>query len=256
VVNINLEKRVGKMIKKVLILPDVHIDTSISREYKTVKKFMVDFKPDETILLGDFADVSALSAWDLDKKRLMEGRRFKLEMNKVNEELDYVQKYSKKVTYLEGNHEFRVGRYLDKNPEMEGLIEIETMLNLDKRNIDYKPMNELYKLGNMYFTHGMWINKYHANAHLTRLGCNICYGHGHRPQTDSMNMKMQIPHAAYGLGCLCDKAPDYLKGRPSNWTNQFAVMYSDTKTGNYNMYPINIIKGSFIFGGKKYKSRK
>lgn len=248
----SLEKRLNKMIKKILILPDVHIDTGISREYKAVKSFMPYFKPDETILLGDYADVSALSAWDMDKKRLMEGRRYKLEMNRVNQELDYVQKYSKKVTFLEGNHEYRIDRYLDKNPEMEGLIELPIMLEFEKRGIKYLEMNKLYKIGDMHFTHGMWTNKYHANAHLTRLGCNICYGHSHRPQMDTMNMKMQVPHAAYGLGGLCDKAPDYLKGRPSNWTNQFAIMYSDSKTGNFNLYPINVINGSFIWNGKKY----
>jgi len=238
-------------MKKILILPDAHITVKIPKPYQLVKKFVKDFKPDETILLGDFMDVESLSAWDMDKKRLMEGRRFQKEVDVANKELDYLQKYSKKITYLEGNHEWRIGRYLDKNPEMEGLLELPLKLNLDKRKIKFLPMNNLYKVGHMYFTHGMWVNKYHAQQHLTRLGCNVCYGHAHDSQTAMLNMKMQKPVMAYGLGCLCGHEPDYLKGRPASWLNQFAVMYL-SDNGDYNIYPINIVNNKFIWNGRQY----
>ena len=88
--------------------------------------------------------------------------------------------------------------------------------------------------------------------HLIRLGCNVCYGHSHSTQTAMMNMRMLKPHQAYALGCLCGHSPDYMKGKPSNWINQFAIMYTGSK-GNFNLYPINIINGEFIFNNKLYK---
>lgn len=559
------------MIKKVIILPDVHLTEDCPKDYLPVKKFIKQFKPDEVILLGDFMDVSSLSAWDYDKKRLMEGKRFKKELNRANKELDFLQQHSKKITYLAGNHPYhkntevltkngwinisdknlllmdvaqfsiesrgityskpitqqsvytkkvitfennytkqvvnpehkvvyngekinadlligkeldknkfiyngynilnssidlsadelrlitwiimdgslvfrddrphhiqfklskerkihsltellnsmsvkytiqkasmsginklqpymiriykdskkyfkllnnkkqfpsrfvdlsseqlrevlktititdgskayshynwtttskidldiimqasitnniyfkytkgfnhsgfkngklqyrasfylddltksslqkikisvsdyndfcycltmpqgtlitridgkiafsgncdRVSRYLDKNPEMEGLIEIETNLNLKGRKIKFIKMNDLYKVGDMYFTHGMYTNLHNARKHLQTLGCNICYGHQHSTQTAMQNMAMQKPYMAYALGTLGDKKPDYLRNKPGNWINQFGIFYYNDKNGNFNLYPVNVIKGKFIWNGKVY----
>ena len=246
-------KNLEKMIKSAIILPDIHLTDKIPKDYKTVKNFIKEFKPDEVILLGDFMDVSSLSAWDYDKKRPMEGRRYVKEITRANEELDYIQKYTKKITYLEGNHEDRVNRYLDKNPEMEGMIEIQEQLGLEERKIDWIKMNDLYKKGDMYFTHGLYTNLYNARKHLQTFGCNVCYGHQHGTQTSMQNMKMQEPHMAYALGTLGDKAPDYMRNRPANWINQFAVFYWDDKSGLFNLYPINVIKNKFFWNGKLYK---
>lgn len=241
-----------KIIKTAIILPDVHLKESIGKDYAAVKPFIKKIKPDVIILLGDFMDVNSLSAWDYDKKRKMEGRRYKKEIDCAKEELDFLQKYCKEIIYIEGNHEDRVNRYLDKNPEMEGIIEIPEELNLKEREIKWVKMNDLYKLSGMYFTHGMYTNKYSAQKHLQVLGCNICFGHQHSTQTAMQNMAMQKPHMSYALGTLGDKKPDYLKNRPGNWISQFGIMYWNTESGNFNLYPINVIKNKFIFEGKEY----
>jgi len=241
------------MIKKVIILPDAHIDTKVSKEYKLAKKFVKDFKADEIILLGDFMDVSALSGWDLDKRRNMEGRRFKKEVDVTNKELDYLQAHTKKITYLEGNHENRIERYLDKHPEMEGMIDLELVLGLKYKNITYHTINTLYKLGHLRFTHGLYTNEFHTKKTLQAIGDNIVYGHIHRPQAYMLNMQLQKPIMAYSLGALCNKAPDYMKGRPANWMSGFGVVYYDDRTGNFNLYIINIINNKFIWGGKVYE---
>ena len=63
---------------------------------------------------------------------------------------------------------------------------------------------------------------------------------------------MQKPHMAYALGTLGNKKPDFMQNKPSSWINQFAVFYWDTKGGNFNLYPINVIKGRFFWNGKQY----
>ena len=53
---------------KAIILPDVHIDhKGYDKVYLPVRKFIKDFKPDTIYLLGDFADCSSLSNWDLSR---------------------------------------------------------------------------------------------------------------------------------------------------------------------------------------------
>jgi len=254
-------KSLEKMIKSAIILPDVHMTDRLPKDYIVVRRFIKTYKPNKVILLGDFMDVASLSAWDMDKKRIMEGRRFKKEIDAANIELDYLQKHTTDekggVVYLEGNHEWRVSRYLDKNPEMEGMMEIPEQLDLKGRGIKWYPYlkqsQKPFKLGDMHFIHGMYTNQYHAKKHLMSLGCNVCYGHKHETQTAMQNMAMQKTYMATGLGTLGDKAPDYLKGRPGNWINQFAIFEWDTDTGHFNLTPINVIKNKFIYNKKLYK---
>jgi len=238
------------MIEKLLILPDVHLDTTLPKPYKLIKKFLRKNKFDEIILLGDFMDCSALSHWIKDKRKLLEGKRHKKELELVDKELNCLASKTKKLVYIEGNHEDWINQYVEKYPEMEGLVEI-----VENTTAKFKwiQMNKLYKKGHLYFTHGMYANKYHSNKHLINLGCNIVYGHVHRTQSDMMNMKMQKPIMGWALGCLCDKEPFYMRKKPANWINGFGIIYVNTENGNFNMYPINIINNRFIWNGKEYK---
>lgn len=242
------------MVERILILPDVHLtQEGYTQVYATVKRFLRYFKPHETILLGDFMDCLSLSAYDTHHKKTFEGKRFHLECEVASNELDYISEHSRRVTWLEGNHEYRVEKKILENPqENEGDLEIPIRLSLMKRNIKWVKMNQLYPVGNCYFTHGMWINGNHAKKHVTSLGCCICYGHTHNAQTYQLNMKMQEPFMAYGLGCLCNHEPFWLKGRHANWINQFATMYYNTKSGNFNLQPVNVIEGGFIYNNKQF----
>jgi len=242
------------MIRRALLLPDAHINETVPKEYQLVKRFIrKQPKWDLTLLMGDYMDISALCHWDMDKRKLMEGRRYKKEVDIANKELDFLQKHSKKIVYLEGNHENFVTRYIEKHPEQEGMIELPENLNLKERGIEWVPMNKLYKIGSCYFTHGLYTNKYHTNKHITTLGCNIVYGHKHSAQSDMMTMKMQKPIMGWALGCLCNKQPHYMKGRPSNWINGFGIFEWNEKSGHFSVFPINIINNKFIWQGKEYK---
>jgi predicted phosphodiesterase len=242
-------------MKKIIAIYDPHLDDGeLPKPYKLIKKFVKEFKPDEIILGGDFLDVAALSAWDLQKSRKMEGRRYKKEIARGNLELDYLQKHTKKVTYLEGNHEDRVERYLDKHSEMVGLIEVPDQLHLSLRGIEFVPMNELYKVGKyLYFTHGCYWNAHYAKKTVSEYGCCIVVGHTHRFQVHTIFPKMQNePWVCYGLGCAGDLNPAWVRNKPRGHLNQFAVCYV-SDDGRFNLYPITIIKNSFIWNGKTYK---
>jgi predicted phosphodiesterase len=240
-------------LKKIIILPDVHLRPDyIPKPYQTVKKFIKDFKPSEIVILGDFMEVEALSSYDLSKRRKIEGKRYEKEVDTANKELDYLQKYCNKITFLMGNHEYRTQRYLDDHPELEGMLEIPKRLHLKERGIKWLPMNKSYQIGKLHFIHGVYYNKYHAQKHLAEYGDNIVYGHTHRPQITYANQKFaKIPYGSFGLGCLGDTEPSYKKNSPTGHINQFAVVYVNNK-GNFNIYPVNVIDNKFIFNGKEY----
>ena len=122
------------MIEKILVLPDVHLtQDSYSNYYGMVKNFMRDFKPHETIILGDFMNCDSLSHWNENNKKELEDKRYQKECDFANQELDYIQRYSRRVVYLEGNHEYWVYQYLEKNPNLIGSLEIPKKLFLMNR---------------------------------------------------------------------------------------------------------------------------
>lgn len=241
------------MIRTAILLPDVHLDTKAYRDYILVKKFIAEIKPNEIIVMGDFMDVSALSGWDLDKKRKMEGQRFVKECIVANQELDFLQEHCQNIVYLGGNHEFRIDRYLDKNPEMEGLIDLPIVLNFNKRKkLKYIPYDGNYKLGKLNITHTGNTNLHHAKATLEQWMDNIVYCHTHQAQSFFRTGKGKHPIMSYCLGTLGNKAPEYMVGKWTNWISEFAIVYYDEK-GQFNLYPINIINHKFMFNGKMYK---
>ena len=240
-------------MKSLLILPDVHLTTEVSKPYQVVKQFIQKNKFDKTIILGDFMDVSSLSYYDLSKRGKIEGQRYEKEVEIAKQEIDFLQKYNNDIVWLEGNHEFRVRAYCDDNPELKGLLEIPKLLELKKRGIKWIPLNEPYTIGKLNFIHGVYYNKYHSQKHLIEYGDNICYGHTHRPQITYSNQKFaKRPYGSFGLGCLGDTAPEYKKNAPTSWVNQFAICYMNGG-GIFNLYPVNIINDKFIWNGKEYK---
>jgi hypothetical protein len=172
----------------------------------------------------------------------------------AKKEIDYLNKYSKKVTLLEGNHDRRIRTYGLKNPEIQDAMNLDSLLDLKSRGVDFIPEEEQpYRLGGLSFIHGWYYNKYAAAKTLIEFGGNIVFGHIHRIQTYTKRIKATGDEiAAWSLGCLTDKEPGYSHGRPNSHVNGFGICYI-SDDGNFSIYPIHINDEQFIFGGKQWK---
>ena len=158
------------MLERIVVLPDVHLTTKIPKEYELAKKFIKDYKPTEIIILGDFMEVSSLSSYDLSKRRKIEGQRFEKEIEVAKREIEILSDLCTTITYLEGNHENRVERYLDDHPELESMLELPKRLELAKNSVQWHKMNKLVKRGKLYFTHGVYYGKYFAKKTVDETG--------------------------------------------------------------------------------------
>lgn len=241
------------MIKKVVVLPDVHLDYYYPKPYLPVRKFITKFKPDEIILLGDFMNMSSFNRHEMDNLLYRENKRYKKEIDFVNKELDFLSLHTKKITYLGANHEDWNAKYLKKHPELEGLIEFQNLLKFKERNITYLEYNVPYKLGTYNFIHGTYTNEHHAKKTVLKMGGNTVYGHIHEVQMFLLATYLQQPILGISLGCLCEKEQDYLRGMFPNWSNGFGIFYYNTKTNLSNLYPVTIIDNKFIWDGVEYK---
>lgn len=222
---------------KVLAIGDCHVsdDEDLSR-FNLLSDFIVDKQPDQIIFMGDFATLDVLSFFDKDKRKRMEGKRYKSEINACNKALDITfyklnqlqdrQKankskiYRPKVVYLFGNHEFRISRYLDYDPTFDELVGIETDLKLKERNIQTVPYREYYYVNGVAFTH-IPFNKMKeiCGINITRKASQVLYGscvfsHVHSMEVENFKRHGQDDlQQILSVGCFFEKHEDYVHGR-------------------------------------------
>src|SRR5437899_357253 len=115
------------MIKRVAVLPDTHLPFESKRSVAAVEKYLVTEKWDEVILLGDLLDFDEISSHNVTNLRAVEGKTIQKTYDYANRYLDRLQKIvdGAKITFLEGNHDFRVERLIDACPRLRGSIEVE-----------------------------------------------------------------------------------------------------------------------------------
>lgn len=223
-------------------------------------RFLKDFKPDELIIGGDLLDLESVSSHNAGKLRQISASNVKRDFDSGRRLLDDYQKYAPKITYLEGNHEYRVKRYIDANPQFAGLLEVPEQLELAARKIYWIPcwefQNRIYCIGKAGFIHGVSHATDHAKIMSSLFDMNIFYGHTHdincfgRAFAGEKHQRI-----AQSLGCLCKYDQHYLRGRPTNWQQGFGVFYfRDDGFFNYNV--VQIFNSKFFFEKNLYDGKK
>lgn len=238
-------------INKVLVLPDLQVPFHDKRALQLVLNYARTKKWDEVIIIGDFMDIYSLSGHSDGKPGVLENHRIFKEYAYGNEVLDQIQEATKgaKYTYLEGNHEHRVCRYLERFPQLEGMIEPENILEFGRRKIRYIRCyckGDVYNIGNAYFHHGLYTNEHHAKKMVSRFGVNIFYGHTHDVMSYSMVQRgKDRTLVGQSLGALCNMNQSYIKGNPTNWQLAFGIFYF-LPNGFFTYYVPRIFKYQFV----------
>jgi predicted phosphodiesterase len=239
-----------------IVVSDQHIPHQDDASNNAVLQFMDDVKPDKFVVLGDFLDLGCISHWNLGRNKTLEMTRLKDDYIKGNVLLDEYDKRLPKECekhYFKGNHELWIDDLIEKTPQLEGLIELDSQLKLTTRGYKIYPYNEIVPFGKLNLTHGIYAGGNPTKKHLDELKVNIMFGHTH-----TMELKMassparQIAFSGYNVPCLCNMSPDYMKNRPHGWTHGFAIVYL-YPTGYFEVNLIRILDGRFIYNNKVYQ---
>lgn len=214
---------------------------------------------DEIVLLGDYADFISVSSHDKGDPRLP--GILEEEVRSVNQGLDEFDKLfprAKKI-YLEGNHEYRLERYLYKNaPALFGLTECEALFQIPQRPLwSYRS----YGRNQAYRVLGTELHARHtplassAKTSLTRALCSHCYGHIHRLEEHrsvGLDGKTYVAFSPGWLGDPRSKAFDYLQN-PANWQWGFGLV-SASSPKEFHHEIVHIRRDfSCIASGKRFK---
>ena len=201
--------------KRILALSDVHLPFSNERALKLALRFKEDFKPDITLALGDWLDVSAAASFARD----VEDFDTLNEIEACNELLDRF----KPDVFFEGNHEYRLRKAGNVHQEIRRLLDLQYWLDLKKRRCKWVPYSHrsLYQVGELTFIHGFASGVSASRKEAQRFG-HVVHGHTHRLGIAS-EPTAYGPSFGYNIGCLCDiKSLDYIQSKsPPGWTNGF-----------------------------------
>lgn len=242
-------------MKTYLIVPDVHVPYHCPKAVKLVTKIIREVNPDGLVQLGDFLDAFQISTYSKDPSRRNiladDINDWKLILN------DWVRhlKPGAVIHLLEGNHEYRLSRYIASNcRDLHGLVpDWPTMLGLDLRNKagSYKWIWHKYtkwnscRIGDCTILHGYYFNQHVAATCLAKYKTNVIFGHTHRLQfvTDGT-------HYACSLGHISNEVETAHQPTPSGWSQAVGLLHVDGQ-GKSKLDILPIHNGRTVLYGKQ-----
>jgi len=248
---------IKQTLKKVLFIPDVHIPYHNKRAFNLMLKVATDFKPDITVVLGDFGDFYSVSRFTKDPSRK---NNLKWEIQEVNKELDKLDKLNSSLKiFVEGNHEFRLNRYInEKVPELDGMLNVQQAFKLKERSWVHIPYRQDYKLGKVYLTHDVnQAGRYSIFRVLDTYMHSVITGHTHRLSYIVESDGVGNPILSATFGWLGDVSKiDYVHRITAvkNYVLGFGIGYVDPTTGVLYATPIPIIRNKCVLNGKIYQN--
>lgn len=115
-------------MSRFVVIPDTQVKPGINLDYLSwIGKYVARSGADTVVMLGDFADMPSLSSYDKGTKAF-EGRRYKADIDAVHRGMEKLLTpilqvpAQPEMVMLYGNHEERILRAINKQPELEGLI--------------------------------------------------------------------------------------------------------------------------------------
>lgn len=253
----------GSPWQLVVIANDFQIPFHDPKALLLLNQFLRRERPDWLILAGDFQDFWEISSFDTAPHS---GKRLLGEIKLGHSILKSFRRVlpHARITWLEGNHEFRLRRYLMKHarelydlpaltvPELFGLKDLQIeYVGCDRRASKFTGTH--IQVGNLYVGHFEIVAKhggYAAKQLVEDKGVSLLQSHTHRFGA----------HARTGLDgrvvigvenfCMCSRRQSYTTN--PNWQLGFSAVYLEPRSSRTQWYPIMIDGYSFVWKDREY----
>lgn len=240
-------------LHRILFVPDTHRPYHDKGAWALMLRAARLFKPDTIILLGDFADFYAVSSHDKNPSRVSS---LDAELQDVNEGLDDLAALgASRVCYVEGNHEWRLARYLAKNAAaLYGMMSVPELLRLEERGFEWTPYMHALRVGHLTITHdvgeaGIYAVKRARDA----AEGNIVIGHVHAMGIHYSGSARGIVRVGAAFGWLghSETAGDYIHAikKARAWVHGFGIGYMQDD-GTVHLQAVPIIGGRCVVNGE------
>lgn len=197
--------------------PNVHIFNGDMVDFATISKYNKSKRLTPQVVATEvfltlteviFPQLEALGweiHWHAETHKAVE---YGLEIARVR--LDKVVRGRARVVWTQGNHEFRLERFIYAYaPAFEGLVEFEEIFLLKELGIEYvrgrgTSGNGLIRLNrNLAVCHGERHGQYPARPTMLDWGGSIVVGHAHKEDTARRTFASGLDWVAMAAGCLC-----------------------------------------------------
>lgn len=251
-----VRQRLGKMH---MVIPDVQSKPGVRNDHlEWIGNYAVDKKPDVIVCIGDWWDMESLSIYDKGK-RPFEGRRYekcvasgKAAMKKFFKPIDDYNrtssiKYEPRKVFCGGNHEHRIVRLVDNNPEYEGKFSLDD-LGIKEFGWEFHDFLKVVEIDGIeyshYFTSGTMGRPVSSAAAMLRERQRSCTM-GHVQHTDiAMHKKTQ----QIGLFCgTCYLHDENYLGYQGNSQRRQIVVKHEVEEGRYDpmFVSLNFLEKSY-----------
>ena len=244
-------------VKRILFVPDTHRPFHSKAGFKLFMKAARRFSPHIVVVLGDWLDNYSCSEHTKDPSRLLS---LQDEIDDANAGLDDLDTLPGKKYFVEGNHEWRMPRFLAKHAaalySMRDL-KIPKMLRLKERGWHFTPYKESLQLGRLRITHDIERCGRNAVRDARReFEGNCVIGHVHSMETFYLaNLKGEARVGA-SFGWLGDTEQiDYRHKDKARKYYQlgFGIGFM-TENGNVHLQACPIVNGEVVVAGDRVRA--
>lgn len=251
-------------VKRALSLFDIHAPHVDWPTFNAALDFCERERVDILILGGDNLDCGPISRHTKGKPLFRPRGQMKKDLDGFRDKILHplearLPKGASKI-WLTGNHEDWASQLIEEQPELEGLLDFPSYLDLHKRGWLVYPQGGIHKEGHANYIHGDVLPGTGVRACQKALDIyvsSIIFGHGHTAASATKT----LPHGtrwryqAFSQGCVGKLDHHYLKKSPTGWINQIGIteFYGN---GYFTHYPVTVVRGRFAYGGKLYGKGK
>lgn len=147
-----------RYISKLMVVPDCHANPAYDNSrFDLLGRLIADERPNVIVQLGDWGCMPSLSHYDKGTLKA-EGRRYVDDCNVVRDSLSRVATPVKRLAYkpkrfvVLGNHEHRISKAVNKDPELHGAISVRD-LGFREHGWEVVPYEEVLALAGWSFSH-------------------------------------------------------------------------------------------------------
>ena len=248
------------MSKKHFIIPDTQVKPGEPTSHlRAAGNYAVAKKPDVIVFLGDHWDMASLSHYDVGTIR-QEGARYQDDIDAGREAMDVFfapikeynrtrrgkYKYTPRIIFCLGNHEYRITRAVEHDPKLERKFSIDD-LGLDTYGFEVYDYQEPVEVDGIIYCH-VFVNTASLKKSiiggtienkLKHIGQSFTMGH---QQTLQMGIRyLNNGKAQRGLvvGAFYQHNEPYM-GYQGNHHFRGCIMKHEVKDGNYNIMELSL----------------